>query len=156
MCLKFKCDRKTRIEKLKDVGREGVKVYKVVADSISYQEYSAPYQWIKYHNGINHASCHKLHLSNIGLTGTYQSGFHFFLRRKDAEGLKRYFELSQSSTRRMTRIIECIVKKSWITDIGFEVAYDDNGYIDIQNATEVIVAKKAIFPDYPNAEVKEK
>jgi hypothetical protein len=73
---------------------------------------------------------------------TYESGFHFYKTKSAAKSHLK--GLTECNTRdychpcsRYT-VIECIVKKSWITAIGTENI--------LKQSEDVIVAKKAIFP----------
>lgn len=76
----------------------------------------------------------------------YQAGFHFFLKKEDAEEYKKWlvkggWQFLNSNT----KVIECKIKKSWITATGkniLQIDYTGPHY------GKTIVTKKAIFPEY--------
>jgi hypothetical protein len=76
----------------------------------------------------------------------YMSGFHFFKTKAAAKRLLSVCFLPIPSKIIEYKLIQCIVKKSWITQIGYELGY--NKELQYQKGKEeiIIVAKKAIFP----------
>lgn len=63
---------------------------------------------------------------------SYLSGFHSFLNEEDAIEYRKYLSLFPNAC-----IIQCIVKKEWITSIGYEVIKEKE--------CMVIVSDKLIF-----------
>ena len=152
MCLDYKLSEDKKQQILDDIPPEGIEVYKVVITRGT--EYYPLFMdnIIPYDKGIDNAVKMKipLGLSNGCNNGysplkdeKYTSGFHFF---KDRDGAKKLLEFGDRYWRKTYKyeIITCIVKKSWITEIGEEM-----GFIDGKFTAEfetVIVAEKAIFP----------
>lgn len=139
MCLET-ADRKEITDKIKkSIGKDGIKVYKVVQLHSSkryplYQRTQTPFEV-----GINEAFITTRIKLGSYHAETYQSGFHFWLKRKDAkDGLR-------GSDRIRLKIIECIVKKSWITATGMNEMYYDTIEKKMMLG-KTIVASKAIFP----------
>lgn len=139
-------------KKIKDrIKKGGRKVYKVVG--IRNGKYYPLCQNIEiaYKEGANEAQTterlYPLHYS----TGRYNSGYHFWDSRETAEDLLDFLleldcrnGLNSSVFQGEYKIIECIVKKSWITTIGMDSKCRDAGYY----SGICIVAKKAIFPKF--------
>ena len=150
MCLKENKSPEDRKELLKDVTRDGMTVYKIagVRDGRYY-----PLCMNKdetYGEGLVDADTSQ-RISYFYCNGYYQSGFHFFMNKDVAKKLmrtiRRYYKkkkLPANFFQGKYKIIECIVKKSWITKIG----PDQMTNTETDSDTElVVVAKKAIFPE---------
>ena len=165
MCLYKRITPKEQ-KKIKDeITRDGIKVYKVVCVLTEEQAndkadgcftpnkgegYYSPYGMlvnkdnsthVPYKNGIDIADDTELIcITEIDRNRifTYKAGFHFFKDRDVAVRLKEQFD---RQGRLDYQIIECTVKKSWITQIGYEG-------IEYPKYTKeiVFVTKKAIFP----------
>ena len=151
MCLRALTKKKDVKKLLKDVGREGLKVYKVAMLSVDEDHYRAPYEYVRYEDGLNEARVAKMS-GFSSRTPVYYSGFHFFKTRAAANRLRLHMQDGREKER--YRVIECIVKKSWVTDMGVEIGYDNDGEINTEKTEFVIVAKKAIFPNYPERKIK--
>lgn len=145
--------------KIKDkIGKEGLKVYKVVV--VRSGKYYPPYKNTRksYAEGINKAEMsaidfpvflygEKASAEGIknrviwGSGGKYQAGFHFLLSKRKAQTL--FKRMSSFYNEFKFEMIECIVKKEWITTVGTEEVYK---IYDNKVYATIIVAKKAIFP----------
>lgn len=138
--------------------KKGIKVYKVVG--VEKKEYFPPVAntKISYKTGSNDAIQVPLGTYD-NRNEEYDAGFHFFVSRDAAETYLNYMEnivvigyegaaLAAKDRGEIFykkyQVIECIVKKSWITMIGVQPA--KSGF-DAPERT-VVVAKKAIFPAF--------
>jgi hypothetical protein len=136
MCLHKLLPKEQKQKILDKISREGITVYKVVRMGNLNRIYPL-YRFVydEFRPGKNEAKTHKriaIENSPRKSKNLYKSGFHFYKTKKSA--IKKQMDYSNSI------IIKCIVKKSWITEIGKE----HDGI--------VIVAKKAIFPEYKERE----
>jgi hypothetical protein len=135
MCLHELLPKEKKQKILDKIPREGLTVYKIV-DTYSGKMYPMCKNIsIAYETGINEACTNSIirdrFMSNsAGFSPSYRSGFHFY-KTRDAAAKSSFWRKDGEAI-----IIKCIVKKSWITEIGKEY-----GRI-------VLVAKKAIFPKY--------
>jgi hypothetical protein len=166
MCLQYKHSIKERKEVTDQIGRKGLSVYKVVAESIETKECLPPYSIFKpqnrrikkqpYKEGLNEVSDDGYWICNFPIPTVnkkhlYRPGFHFYKQpaaaQDTADYLSKYFKFEYKF-----KVITCIVKKSWITMIGREWGIRDKVYEwGNKDLTEVIiVAKKAIFPKMNN------
>lgn len=154
MCLHNKMTPEER-KKIKDgIGREGIKVYKVVG--ISKGKYYPPAKKTKipYEEGLDEAVQIRVR-TDADHRNNYLSGFHFFMSKNVAEIYFAYVEnlvtenhqrtslnaIKEGETfRKKFTVIECIVKKSWITMIGEQLPGENF------RKRSVVVSKKAIFP----------
>jgi hypothetical protein len=163
MCLQYKHSIKERKEVTDQIGKEGLAVYKVVAECTETKELIPPYsvlnspsrQWISqkpYTEGLNEA-CTKMSIGEVQgreIKRIYRAGFHFYKQpaaaQNSADYLNRFF--TGPNPVYIFKVITCTVKKSWITMIGREWGIKDTTYeIGSKEYAEVIiVAKKAIFP----------
>ena len=66
----------------------------------------------------------------------YKSGFHFWTNKEDAEKYKEWQECWHFNS---YKVIECTIKKSWITAMG-------KNEIDVNLYGQTVVTNKAIFP----------
>lgn len=154
MCLEAKICPRDRKKIIDRIHRGGITVYKVVAFNDERYYPPARHTRTSYKDGVNYAIECKLVKMGWGKPD-YTPGFHFFMSKKAAEGYLTYLEWIISDNFHVTsravvedgeilhqryKVIECNVKKTWITTIGKE-----DGDI-------VIVAKKAIFPDFVKVE----
>lgn len=150
MCLRTNVSPKVRKELLKNITKDGMKVYKVVGAAFGKYYPLIKNKHMAFAKGQMKADDSvKIDFSDHlwgSRNSTYDSGFHFFTNRGTAESLLREIKklrktnsLNPSYTRKKCKIIECIVKKSWITKIG------PDGITNKSNGM-TIVAKKAIFP----------
>lgn len=161
MCLDSKMIVKERKEVTDEIGDDGISVYKVVG--IDDEGYYPPVKYTKtpYANGINEAVKTQLNISHKH-RDHYQTGFHFYMTREIACQYLKYMEylvadhhnsvLEQSEKdgerfHLKYKVIECKVKKSWITMVGRKVSRQW-GQPEV-----VIVAKKAIFPKFEKEEI---
>lgn len=146
MCLRT-IDKLKRVKKIKDaIGRDGIKVYKVV--HIGHDAYYPLHQntGCPFKEGRDEAVTINKILS-YSSDKFYQAGFHFWVKVADAK--KHLKDLNTSRARACLnwnmnqgpfQIIECIVKKSWITSTGRDIT--------TKGKHAAIVAKKAIFPKF--------
>lgn len=141
MCLET-VDKKEVTDKIKKlIGKNGIKVYKMVAKSIS--RYYPLYQntHIPFGAGRSEAFITTRIKSGKDRREDYQAGYHFWFKKEDAEKCK------MRANRCCLKVIECTVKKSWITATGMnEMHYDTTEKKRVFGKT--IVAKKAIFPEF--------
>jgi outer membrane receptor for ferric coprogen and ferric-rhodotorulic acid len=140
MCIEYKLttDKKKKI--LDKIGREGIKVYKIVRHGDwghypIYRNKQTPYE-----EGVNTAQ--RIQIVSWDAV-SYMSGFHFYMNKYAAKMTLKY-EWEDMDDGYQYKIIECIVKKSWVTTIGEEYIFNDDGRY--QDLTQVIITKKAIFP----------
>lgn len=129
-------------DKLRDtITEDGMKVYKVVEihEGNNITQYYPVYRQTHtpFREGTNAAL-----ITGITTAGKehYLSGFHFWLRKKDAINNQRGMMAN-------TVVIECIVKKAWVTSTGQNEMFFDV----IERRTmkgKTIIAKKAIFPKF--------
>lgn len=140
MCLNYKYSNKRKKNFVKDIPKEGLKVYKVVRINEK-GAFSSPCFVSEYQPGINVDEKECTIDNGTGLR--YKSGFHFFKIKKQAKVMLKWC-LEECDSK--YELIECIVKKSWITDVGEENRW---GYMDKKEKYQVtiIVANKAIFPE---------
>lgn len=148
MCLKSISKPERRKEFIKKIGKEGLKVYKIVG--VTNGEYHPVIMHIMaaYKTGVNEADT----TTSIPINGyceseRYQAGYHFWLERKSAQKylddlyrLIKNDRLKKGVFRGPYELIECIVKKSWITAMGEDET-------DTWDREESLVSKNAIFPD---------
>lgn len=150
MCLDTRLPSKEKNEITKDITKNGLTVYKVVR-TINGRYYplfnniDMPFE-----EGTMEADTTAV--ITIGQwveVGKYKSGFHFWLNKKDATTVaekilikqkENGYELREQFRNTEITIIQCIVKKSWITLFGMDTTNNISA--------EALVAKKAIFPKY--------
>jgi hypothetical protein len=144
MCLKTKLSIKEQNKITKDIGKEGIEVYKVVGIGVRGYHPLCIRNKGSYKEGIDEADGGSIY--DFGIV-SYKAGFHFYLTKKDADKalveVNHCFVLNQLAEfvfQGEYKVIKCIVKKSWITTIG-----EDN-MSGIFATT--LVAKKAIFPKF--------
>jgi hypothetical protein len=163
MCLQYKHSIKERKEVTDQIGKEGLKVYKVVAERTRDNKYLPPYsilnspskQWVRherYLEGLNEAYT-KMRIGEIEnkrLKRIYRAGFHFYKQPAAAQNSADYLNkfYTGQDPEYIFKVITCTVKKSWITMIGREWGIRDSVYElgSKEHAEVIIVAKKAIFP----------
>lgn len=148
MCLNRLLPIKEQQRILDKIDKKGLKVYKVVW--VNGEGHFPAYKTranknSKEFNGTMEATQVKLLCSNA--MDEYFSGFHFFKTKAAANRLRNNVGKGHH------KVIECHVKKSWITEIGTESGRksgDGDGWyrLDINKQETVIVAKKAIFPKF--------
>lgn len=156
MCLDSKMEPKERKEIINNIGKDGITVYKVVGVTSKGYYPPASHTLERYKNGMNEAIQTEVEAGRDS-TDLYQAGFHFYQTKEDAERYLEYMEdLVRNSYKAVSRevdyhneifrkkykVIECTVKKSWITMIGRQA----NSH---SSSATVIVVKKAIFPIAP-------
>ncbi len=171
MCLYKRMPPKQQKEIKDEITREGIKVYKVVlvpaerssstAGRVRKMAYYSPYgkivsndrmYYLPYEDGVNIANEDiTLNIMSNGTIvegkKTYKSGFHFLKDREVAERLKTSFIGGDSWWE--VEIIECTIKKSWITNIGYEKKPQDKKIATLGYTEEMVfVTKKAIFPNF--------
>lgn len=146
MCLTILDGEKKRNKIKNSIPEEGLKVYKLVG--VKYGKYFP----ILMHDigvfteGVNKAITSG-RLYSFNQNRHYVAGFHFWMSRKSAEKylekimrLKVAGSLNPKMIHELYEIIECIVKKSWVTATGKD---GQDGY-----KRNALVAKKAIFPKF--------
>lgn len=144
MCLKLlNSERKTK--ELKDsIPPEGLKVYKVVCkrnneDYPLYQNMFTPFV-----KGRNKADTTDMITMTSLHNVSYQAGFHFWLNKKDAKEHKKVLtEKEPYYIAGRIAIIECMIKKSWITDTGENEIFVNRNE---KMMGKTVVTDKAIFP----------
>lgn len=156
MCLDSKWTKKEIKEITDEIGKDGITVYKVVGVTKKGYYPPASHTSTRYKNGLNEAIQSKVELSRQP-ENHYQAGFHFYQTEKDAKMflghledlvINSYYEVSREVDgchevfRKKYKVIECTVKKSWITMMGRQAS-------SRLTMAVVIVAKKAIFPESP-------
>ena len=146
MCLR-EIDSKNKTKKIKDtIGRNGIKVYKIVHIGRD-AYYPLHYQLnVSFKEGKDEAKIKKK-IHSYGCDKDYQAGFHFWMKKATA---KRHLERLNKAKKQQTlswqmnqgpyKIIECIVKKSWIMTTGKDI-------VDY-NHHAAIVTRRAIFPKF--------
>lgn len=152
MCLCEILEPKVRNEIKNSIGKDGTEVYKLVG--VKNEKYYPLYTGVAkcgkkpYKQGVNEANTD----STIGTFGLkYKAGFHFIrdkkLAQKAIRAVRKYFKkgtLNPSIFRGEYKVITCVVKKSWITQIGKEHMAIEMGLENVP----VMIAKKAIFPKF--------
>ena len=157
MCL----SRKFALDDLRDllnlIPKEGRVVYKIVGVARGKYYPVAINTRTPFKVGSDSADTHESVLSLYG--EKYKAGFHFFQIKEEAEETLRLVRRRSKDTkanksvranmreanellRKEYKVIECRIKKSWVTAIGVDG-------IDGEDIT--IVTKKAIFPDPKDA-----
>lgn len=146
MCLTALDSAKERKEIKDSIGKDGMKVYKVVGikDGRYYpviRQIHTPYS-----EGVGEADTS----GTVGVASKneyYQSGFHFWVTSESAKkylkkikDLKRKWKLNPDVFQGPYKVIECVVKKSWITATG-----EDGLNCELK---AVVVTSKAIFPKF--------
>lgn len=139
MCLKYFMNSEDKKKLIDNIGRSGLKVYKIVRVMGSGGVYSPPYRTGHYKMGVNIAPYQDILIGDV--LNKYKAGFHCFKTKAAAKRLSNALKRSGVTT----KVVQCIVKKSWITEIGKEWGYQD-GTITFARDEVVIVAKKIIFP----------
>ena len=140
MCLRNKLTNKEQKKILDKIDRKGIKVYKVVVEALKgehpqsqrrWEGYKSPYTNVGmtiYEDGINVAKQQKIN-TLADYNETYTSGFHFYKSKSAAEKTAYRFNLRLENLSKSNfglilghqyTVVECIVKKSWITTIGEE------------------------------------
>lgn len=148
MCVKTLIPKKNKDRIINKITKNGKKVYKAVRviDGKYYplfQNYNTPYN-----EGVMDADQEAMEsLSWRENFKQYKAGFHFWLHKKDADTIVKDLRDSQgrSSLRKQFvngefKVIQCIVKKSWVNILGIDETMDIEG--------KVLVAKRAIFPKF--------
>jgi len=146
MCLKTLSSKKEINEFKKTIGPKGITVYKVVRKEDGKYHPLFKYAFIPFKLGLNKANItEKIELGDWLEEGnqTYQSGFHFWVNKKNAENNKKWLKNTYNNEwcSDSYEVIECIIKKSWITYMGMN-HMKDNLY------GQTVVTNKAIFPEY--------
>lgn len=146
MCLK-KTNSLDKTKKFKDaIGRNGIKVYKVV--HIGCNVYYPLHQKtsIFFKEGKDIANTDKK-IYAYGSDSDYQAGFHFWINKTSAKKHlrrlnynRKHDTLSWIMSQGPFKVIECVVKKSWITATG-----EDGLSCELK---AVVVTSKAIFPKF--------
>ena len=148
MCLASVSDIEVKKKIKSTIPKEGMKVYKIVGvrDGKYYQLFRDKRAW--YEEGTNTAHIEKIHASSYY---KYDTGFHFFTSKEVADNyaahishLHKRGELNPSLFQGKYAVIECIVKKSWVTEMGMQWIKGIS--------RRVLVAKKAIFPKFEEKE----
>ena len=156
MCLRNIMPKKERKKILDKIDRKGLTVYKVVITKLDKKHYPMYINSPMYYSEsdiLPYQGIMKAKIIKIGqMFGPYyNSGFHFFKTKAAALRLLKYMKhkkLEQNNKDANAvkyELLECIVKKSWISMIGTEIGFK-NGNIIVIKKEIVIVAKKAIFP----------
>ena len=152
MCLNTKHTNQRKKFLTSDIDRKGLKVYKIVARHTASGKDYPLFSIINtitrrkpYKEGLNEANTSRILDAGMGWNSfQYVSGFHFYREQKAATEMIKYIVgMKRDIVRRNyeLKIVECIIKKSWITAVGTE-----DGILGIEEQT-VIVSKKAIFPE---------
>lgn len=155
MCLDNKLSQKDRKIITDQIGQDGITVYKVVAVTSKGHYPPASHTLIPYDDGLNEAIQTQINVGDGKEQSFYQTGFHFFQTKKEAEGYLEYMEdlvinhyeelvrwIDKGETfHKKYKVIECKIKKSWITMIGRQANTHSS-------MATVIVAKKAVFPKF--------
>ncbi len=127
------------------IPEDGLKVYKVVEVGKVSGRYWPLFMSCSYSEGLNEARGVRIF---SGKFRGYWSGFHFFKTKSDAEAMKKYFTKNDKIGKTF-KVIECIVEKYWISEIGTEISYSTSWFdllFRFKRKSVVIVAEKAIFP----------
>jgi len=136
MCLHFINSDKIQ-NKIKDtIPEDSLKVYKVV--EIKDGKYHPVFQHtgVPFEKGMNEAKTYSPVVPFQG--GVYQAGFHFWLTKKTAKECRIFLSKKMLSK---FAIIECEIKKEWITTIGTNA-------IHCFLTRRTIVTDRAIFPAF--------
>jgi len=167
MCLSVLLNNKEKKEILDSIKKEGLKVYKIVNLRENKFHPISRHMDVPYDEGNNEANT--VEILSVGGWGQkkYNSGFHFFKELIDAEKyLKTFDEIVKYHKMKYStadypnfKLIECMVKKSWITAIGKEalpilainplvkkslfLSRSSNPY----DQYTIIVTNQAIFPE---------
>ncbi len=155
MCLRNKID-KTELQEFKNtIPKDGLVVYKIVG--IGRGDFFPVHINTRepYKVGLEEAdTSHEIELYDD--ESLYRSGFHFYVEMKDAKNdllhirgmlkddlawMRKHARQLKKQLRKNYTIIECVVKKSWITNKG----KDGCRYL---KTFDTVVAKKAIFPKF--------
>jgi hypothetical protein len=153
MCLTTKFSLEGLKELLDLIPKEGKVVYKVVGVARGKYYPVAVKTRTPFKVGSDSADTHEPIITSYG--HKYKAGFHFFQIKKEAEEtlqLIRYrtknikrnkivrsnMREANELIRKEYKVIECRIKRSWVTAVGLDGADSDS---------VTIVAKKAIFPD---------
>lgn len=149
MCLKRILSKKKKKKIIDKIDGKGITVYKVVEakEGKYYPPFLAFNHQCPYEDGLNEARSSKIYsirsskiYSIRGIQFMYNAGFHFFKTKAGAKRLKNRLGKYGSH-----KVVECTVKKSWITAIGTEQGYDKDGGWTAEDKEVIIVAKKAMF-----------
>jgi hypothetical protein len=144
MCLEHRLPKNKANKIIDKIPPEGIKVYKIVkCGSVHYHPIHR-YEFGPYNEGVNKAQTKQI---SAWEGEKYMAGFHFYMNEKNA---KYILNKEWGDSVYTFKLIECIVKKSWITAIGHEVVFKTvhGDFDDVYLTTTVIVAKKAIFPKF--------
>ena len=137
MCLATINSKEEIDEFKKTIPPEGITVYKVVN---VYKEKYYPlflYTSIPFRSGLNKANTtQKIRTDRWLKYGFYQAGFHFFINKEDAEKFNKWHGFHYE-------VIECIIKKEWITSMGMNKIGEE-----IEEYGQTVVTNKAIFPKH--------
>lgn len=167
MCLRKILPLEDREKFINDIGEDGITVYKVVAIEKDGYYPVAKKTKTGYKDGLNEAI-----VSTISIDmsfNSYDAGFHFYLSKEEAEAYFQYLhdlvdddgwyqhvlyiaKDEGETVHKQYRLVECIVKKEWITMIGQEssglnLSVGNTRWGKDDSAT-VIVSEKAIFPKF--------
>ena len=147
MCLETVDDPKTINEFKKTIPSKGITVYKVVFVGNGKYYPMHEYRLIPFKQGLDEAITTEKIRTHIWTDNyiTYQAGFHFFTNKKDAEKYKKYVESNHFKDCPDFAIIECVIKKSWITTVG-------KNSICFNSYGQTVVTNKAIFPEFKEEE----
>jgi len=155
MCLNTLNTKKQINEFKKQMPRTGLTVYKMVR--IKDDQYYPIYRKLTtpYEEGVNEAQIEPIKTIGYQRTGAgswtemkrhgYQSGFHSWIKEEDAIRFKK--NQVTEEYQHMYVIVECIVRKSWVTAVGMNEAYYDK----IKQKTisrETVVTNKIIMPKF--------
>jgi len=137
MCL-IKIDSKEEINEFKKtIPTEGITVYKVARERKGKYYPVFSHAQFPFKSGLNKAdTTEKIIAGWWNNHINYQAGFHFWINKIDAEIDKKDFKEGFYFS---FKIIECKIKKSWITSVGMNKI---NDYL----LGKTVVTNKAIFP----------
>lgn len=144
MCLRNKLTKEKKQEILDSIPTKGMKVYKVARVTANGALISPYLGNVQYIPGINVAYTKYALRANYmeGDDYMYAAGFHLFKSKDAAIGLREYLiKILECPTEKFI-VIEGIVEKEWITEIGYEAGINEDGFRDEKKKEIVIVAKK--------------
>ena len=153
MCLAIKFSPEDLRDLTNLIPKEGKIVYKVVG--VARGKYYPLASNTRIPFGVGPDSVNTSESLDIEWGQRYKAGFHFFQIKKEAEALlgliRRRFKIQEENKnirsnmrkaneliRNEYKVIECKIKKSWVTSVGVD---------GVDSDSVAIVTNKAIFPD---------
>lgn len=119
---------------------KGLKVYRIIRkyhdEDNKMLRYVPVFHHIRLKEGLNRANTERTLGTESAVEKTYESGFHSFLRKEDAD-----IYIEDTFCREEAKVVECIVKKAWVTTLGQNPTLLDNGQL-----MDCVVSSKIFIP----------